>query len=136
MVNRIRVRFGGTSLGAPNPSVQPGGSGTLGALRDSGRGVGWSFSERHLVAVSVPWPSLSAHLVAQETWLFRKREIYLQRRLVAGISVALPVDKAAPSVMPDRQTAIPPVVGRVTKCYLPWMKGVGWDQGELTRHKV
>lgn len=47
--------------------------------------------------------------------------------------LALPTDKAVPSVTPDRQT---PWWERATKCYLPGMKGVGLDQGEPARHKV
>lgn len=50
--------------------------------------------------------------MAQETWLCRKgKSIFRGACLVAGISMELPTDRAAPSGTPDRQTPPSPHCG-------------------------
>lgn len=71
-------------------------------------------TESHTDAISVPWMSLSAllhHSHGTRDLALQEREIHLQRRLVAGMSMELPTDRAAPSGTPDRQTPPSPHCG-------------------------
>lgn len=124
MANRIRVRFGGT-LGGLNPSVQPwGGSGTPGALRGTGEERIAALVNGNCCCLFPLAVSFSPSCGTRDLAL-QGREIHLQRRLEAGISMALPTDKAAPSVIPDRQTAVPPCCG-ASHQMLPALDETSW----------